>query len=336
MKICTIFTGGTIGSVVDESGYIGPKGTSSFLVLDLYKKKYGTDIQFETIEPYRVLSENLSADNLLKLIETIRIVLERDSVDGIVVTHGTDTLQYGAAVLGYIFANVKIPIVLVSSNYVLEDSRANGLVNFYSAIEFIKGKYGNGVFVSYCNSKECPTIHFATRLQPSISYSDYVASVQDAWYGRFEDGIFILNREYALAMEQTALLDWKERIHLTENTNQILWIKPYVGMCYPTVGNDVKVILHGSFHSGTICVRQSFQTFMEHVNERRIPVYLTGLLTGTQAYETVKEYGRIGVIPLHTSAEVAQYCKLWLALSNDLNLSEVMGRAIANDWIYRI
>lgn len=333
MKICTIFTGGTIGSVLGESGYIGPRGSSLFRVLNLYQDKYGTEMEFETIEPYRILSENLSAEYLLKLVESIRNILEKKSVDGIIVTHGTDTLQYGAAILGYIFGSIEIPIVLVSSNYVLEDERANGLVNFYTAVEFIKGNYGTGVFVSYCNEREEPTIHCATRLQPSIPYSDYVASVQNAWYGKFVDSEFVWNPEYFVVEKQSALLDWKARIHLTEDSGQILFIHPYVGMRYPEVTEDVKAVLHGSFHSGTICVNESFQRFMEEVNRKEIPVFLSGLLTGAHAYETVQEYKKMGVTPLHTSSEVAQYCKLWLALSNRLNVNDVMEKSIAGDWI---
>ncbi len=332
MKICVIFTGGTIGSVLDESGYIGPKEGTTFRVLQMYQDQYGDDIEFEVVEPYRVLSENLSAKHLMCLFETVRSVL-RKNVDGVIVTHGTDTLQYGAAMLGYVFGASKVPIVLVSSNYVLDDERANGLTNFYHGVEFIKRNCGRGVFVSYCNEGESPMIHRATRLQPLVPYSDYVASVCDCWYGKFENGHYISNPEYDVKDGQVALFAEEEQVCLTETASQILFIRPYVGMPYPTVKENVQVVLHSSYHSGTICVGENLERFMGQMQERKIPVYLTGLLTGEHAYETVKEYKQMGMIPLQTSGEVAQYCKLWLALSNGLDVWEVMGKPVAEDWI---
>ena len=54
----------------------------------------------------------------------------KNAYDGVIITHGTDTLQYTAAFTGYIMAGAQIPIVLVSANYVLEDVRSNGVDNF--------------------------------------------------------------------------------------------------------------------------------------------------------------------------------------------------------------
>lgn len=333
MKICTIFTGGTIGSVLDESGYIGPKEGTPFRLLHMYQEQYPTDIEFESLEPYRILSENLDSVHLTKLFEAVRKVLERGEVDGIIVTHGTDTLQYGAAMLGYVFGGSAIPIVLVSSNYVLDDKRANGLMNFRYAVEFIKGQYGTGVFVSYCNIGELPTIHRATRLQPLIPYSDYVASVQNSWYGRFENENYISNSEYHVMKGQVALFENGTDVQLAKDADSILFIHPHVGMCYPDIHENVKVVLHGSYHSGTVSVNHGLQQFVERAKRRDVPIYLTGLLTGSDAYETVQVYEKMGVIPLYTSSEVAQFCKIWLAVSNGLDVSSVMYCSVAEDWV---
>lgn len=333
MKIGVIFTGGTIGSVLDASGYIGPKDGTTFRVLQMYQEKYGNDIEFVTVEPYRVLSENLSAKHLLRLFETVRTMLREGAVDGIIVTHGTDTLQYGAAMLGYVFGASPVPIVLVSSNYVLDDTRANGLANFYYGVEFIKEQCGTGVFVSYQNTGENPLIHRATRLQPLVPYSDYVASVQNRWYGIFKNGHYISNSEYDVKNGQVTMFSEVDEVQLKEDASEILWIHPFVGMTYPIVGEPVQAVLHSSYHSGTICVENPLKAFMEQMQERQIPVYLTGLLTGENAYETVKEYVKMGMIPLQTSSEVAQFCKLWLALSNGFDVQMIMNTSVAEDWV---
>ena len=333
MKICTMFTGGTIGSVMDETGYIGPKEGTPYRVLELYQEQFGNNEEWEIVEPYRILSENLAAENIICLVKEVNEVLQRNDVDGVIITHGTDTLQYGSALLGYIFGNVRIPIVVVSSNYVLEDERANGLTNFQYAVEFIKEKHGTGVFVSYCNKGEFPTIHRATRLQPLIPCSDHVASVQDSWYGRYEKDGYVSNPRYKVKEGGTVLVENPLEVKLSHFSEGILYIRPYVGMRYPEIPEGVKVVLHGSYHSGTINIGEELQQFMEQCRQRNITVYLTGVLSDEKSYETVKEYQSLGVCPLYTSSEVAAYCKLWLALSNDLDVKKVMGISVAEDWI---
>ncbi len=333
MKVCVIFTGGTIGSVIDESGYIGPREGTPYRLLEMYQERYDTDVCFDMLEPYRILSENLDGNHLEQLFARVKEVIRRDDLDGVIVTHGTDTLQFGAAMLGYVFGTSDIPIVLVSSNYVLGDERANGLLNFHYALEFIRGGYGTGVFVSYTNKGELPMIHRATRLQPAVPLSDYVSSVMDTWYGKFENGHFIKNPEYHVMSGQEALFDKEQVVKLTNMSESIMHVKPYVGMRYPSLREDVQAVLHGSYHSGTIAVTEEFEKFVKVTEERKVPIYLTGLLSGADAYETVEVYEKMGVRALHTSAEVAQYCKLWLALSNGLDINEIMGKSVAEDWV---
>jgi len=178
------------------------------------------------LSPYTILSENLAADHIVTLAQTVNAMLQREDMQGVIVTHGTDTLQYGSAMMGYLFGNAQIPIVVVSSNYVLDDIRANGLINFRYAVDFIKGQYGTGVFVSYCNQGELPTIHRATRLQPLIPYSDYVGSVRNMWYGRFENGHYISNTEYHVKDGRAAILENVEAVRLTAHTSEIMFLHP--------------------------------------------------------------------------------------------------------------
>lgn len=336
MKIGMIFTGGTIGSRVDQSGYISAAGTASFLLLEMYREQFGIDIEFVVEEPYCILSENLRADNLLRLAACVESMLEEGTVEGIVITHGTDTVQYTAAFLGYVFGGATVPVVLVSSNYVLDDSRANGFTNFNYALEFIKGGFGNGVFVSYCNKDGFPTLHRAVRLQPPVAYSDAVYSVGDSWYGRFHDGFYEQNPDYQEQEDVKSVLEFMEEgqpFALTECTEEILRITPYVGMVYPELSPDVRVVLHESFHSGTIGISEDLKNFAELAKSLEIPIYLTGFSEQENQYETVKIYESLGIRILPKSAVIAQYCKLWMTLSNQWDMDAVMQTSIAGDFI---
>ena len=333
MKVCTIFTGGTIGSKVGENGFISPKQDMPYRLLDLYREKCKEEIAFDTVEPYCILSENLEAKYLQVLISTVTEKLEENVYDGIIITHGTDTLQYTSAILGYIFGDARIPILMVSSDYPLEDVRANGLENFTYAVQFIKEKLGTGVFVSYCNKGGEPTIHRGTRLQPHASYSADVYSVENAYYGKFENGVFFKNEGIQEIEGGKTLFQKKDTIILSEDGNEILRVTPYVGMHYPKITEQIKAVLLESYHSGTIFVGERFSEFMKSAREKKIPVFLHGLEKQEKAYDTVRTYQEMGGLPLEKSSVIAQYCKLWLAVCNGLKIEEVMQSSIAGDFL---
>ena len=335
MNIYTIFTGGTIGSKKDDNGVIRT-GDMPYSLIDMYLNIYdtdGNDIEFTANEPYRILSENLASENILELIKAINKAMQFSRTDGIIITHGTDTLQYTASILGYVFADTDIPIVLVSGNYVLDDKRTNGLYNFKYAVDFIKMVHGKGVFVSYKNTNDMAYIHRATRLQNVVLLSDDVSSVMNSWYGRFDNDKYYGNPDYKTVPEDNSKMFDRFNVKLLDKSDEILRVMPYVGMTYPVINEKIKVILHESYHSGTIRISKELEEFASEAKKRNIPIFLTGLNSNEAEYETVKLYRSYGIIPLHESSVISQYCKLWLALSNGKDVLEVMRQSVGEDFI---
>ena len=134
MKILFLFTGGTIGSTA-SGDTITTDSKKPYLLLETYKAAYGISFEYDTKEPYTALSENNTGKTLRHLCESVKSHLD-GGYDGIVITHGTDTLQYSAAALSYAFADIKIPVCLVSSNLPIEKKGANGIPNLRAAIRF--------------------------------------------------------------------------------------------------------------------------------------------------------------------------------------------------------
>lgn len=343
MKILVIFTGGTIGSSAAADGYFSPDETKPYKLLELYRKMSGDETRFETAEPYRTLSENLSGSHIRELLACIRRGIQK-GYDGIIVTHGTDTLQYTASALGYALGNASIPVVLVSSNYILENPKANGLQNFYYGVQFIRSQAGRGVFVSYKNEGKEPAIHRGTRLLPHEPYEDALYSIGKVPYGRFENcrfeagGLlstkakterFIKNPGYWEKEDEIPCLDWKWKDELSG----ILWIWPYVGMVYPAINENIKAVLLGSYHSGTINTKScQLRNFAEEAGKKGIPVYLTGARAG-DTYESVKPLSVLGICVLPEISPIAAYMKLSMALWEGRKLSSVMSGSLGGDLV---
>lgn len=333
MKICTIFTGGTIGSRVRKNGVISTERGAAYRLIENYTSLYGKNDEFLVEEPYTILSENLDAGHLKRLISCIDKWVRKKDIDGIIVTHGTDTLQYTAAILSYIFGGSEIPIILVSSDLPLEDTSSNGMDNFRYAVKFIELGCGKGVFVSYRNRGEFPVIHRGTRLQYSEQYSARLDSISDSWFGRFEEDVFVKNPAYIVRPGMEKLLDSVDCVELSDKSDKIMRIQPYVGMEYPDIPNDVKVVLHESFHSGTISISAGLERFAAQAKNKGVRIFLTGLAAKKSVYETVEMYRSMGIISLPESAVISQYCKLWLAVSNNLDIDEIMKISVVEDHV---
>jgi len=141
MKIKIIFTGGTISSRLNENVIsVETENFSKMQLIENFNKASNfADIEFISSQPLNVLSENMSINNLNTLINEIKNT-NFSEIDGIIITHGTDTLGYTANILAILLAGIKIPVVLVSSNYILSDEKSNGNDNFFNAVDFIKKK----------------------------------------------------------------------------------------------------------------------------------------------------------------------------------------------------
>ena len=337
MKILVVFTGGTIGST-NDNGFVTPDSGKIFKLIDMYNKRVfstGTNdkVSFETISPYNMLSENMTCSDLRKLAECL-VGIDSSAYDGIILTHGTDTLQFTSAFISYIIGNYTIPVVFVSANYVLEDLRSNGLDNFYYAVKFICESRTKGVFVSYRNSGDLPKIHRAARLIGYKSYDDSLYSVCDEYYAYFNEDKLVckdkqndcmLSEDNSYGLFNLPEGDWY---------SGILRIEPYVGMTYPKLSEDIKAVLHSTYHSGTICAKSpDLKEFADMAAKKNIPVFITGAGMGIP-YESEKCYKELGFHILPAASPIAMYVKLWLCVINGFDnnrIIDIMKRKLAWD-----
>lgn len=301
--IGVIFTGGTIGSSVNGD-YISTDDSKAYKLIDMYEKKYGSE-GFITDKPCEILSENITCKEYYVIVDAINKMIAT-GVDGIILTHGSDTIQYTASVLSYVMEE-KLPIMIVCSNYVLEDNRANGLKNFHAAVDFIKNKYGVGVFVPYFGKDGITRIFYGNAILKHDAYSDELRGFEGKYYGDYAEGYFVesgndnptpVNRVYKLPDSKKELSD-------------ILIINPYPGIKYPDP-TGYSAVLHTTYHSGTICTKsKNLYKFAKKCREQNIPMYILGTLEGIE-YESCKAYESLEFRLLPHMSEISAYVVLWL------------------------
>lgn len=319
MKILIVFTGGTIGSLAVD-GVISPNGQSRRMLIDRFDNKYS--VVFDETEPYFALSENNTGENLSLLINCVIDHLDKD-YDGIIVAHGTDTLQYSASALSFALGADTIPVVIVSANYNLADKRSNGADNFAGAVDFIISRQGRGVFVSYKNSDGRIYIHRGSRLLAHNEYSDDLFSVKNQYFGMIDNGEFIKNDNYKAVKDEITPFG---RVKLNSHCD-IKTIFAKVGEAFDYEEDEIYLVK--SYHSGTLpTTDENFIKFAKSNN-----VFLSGF-DKNMVYESAVIYDELGLNILPVSSFISGYIKLWFAHSKGLDLKEISQKSLGEDIVF--
>lgn len=137
-KLLLLSTGGTIASVVSDEG-LAPGESGEELIKMLGRLEY--DITVRDI--LELDSSNIQPEEWKIIAEAIYD--HRNEYDGIVVSHGTDTMAYTASMLTFMLQHINIPVVLTGSqvpmNVILSDAPDNLRLAFAAAANCEPGVY---------------------------------------------------------------------------------------------------------------------------------------------------------------------------------------------------
>jgi L-asparaginase len=148
--IVILATGGTIAGSADSKTSVGY--TSGAVTVDVLINAVPTlkDIARITGEQISSIgSQDMSDSVWLKLANRINEILVADTVDGIVITHGTDTMEETAYFLQLVVKSAK-PVVLTGSMRPSTALSADGPLNIYNAVAIAgdPSSAGRGVLVA--------------------------------------------------------------------------------------------------------------------------------------------------------------------------------------------
>ena len=324
-NILVVYTGGTIGSVA-TGGSIDTSETTPFKLIQLFQQHYENhaQIHFDAILPLQILSENLAPRAWQILIAAIDAA-RPGHYDGIIITHGTDTLAYTACALSFYFNSIQIPMLLVSSDYPLDHPKANGLENFICAIEFILQIKEAGVFVPYRNQQQITQLHRGTHLSCSLQLSGDFFSVQNRNYLNFE------NRQFSQAQPAAKQTPSKITPLTARFSERILMIKPYPGLDYTHFNlENIDAVLHDLYHSGTACTtlqwgeNHTLLEFIKRCENLGITVYLAPALKSADTYQSTLALIEQGANIIWNMSIEAAYVKLLLAYGNFADKQEIL------------
>ena len=133
-NVMILATGGTIAGTGATStttvGYTAATVAVDRLIDAVPELKKVAVVKGEQV--MQIASENMNNEAWLKLAKRVNELLARDDVDGIVITHGTDTIEETAYFLNLVVKSRK-PVVIVGAMRPSTALSADGPINLYNA-----------------------------------------------------------------------------------------------------------------------------------------------------------------------------------------------------------
>lgn len=143
-KILLIATGGTIACTPTESG-LAPGLCSRELLETVPELSHVCEI--DTLQLFHLDSTNMCHVQWLEIARTIRE--KYAAYDGFLITHGTDTMAYGAAVLSYLIQHSPKPVVLTGAQRSISQRDTDARENLLNAAIYAADEGAQGVRIVF-------------------------------------------------------------------------------------------------------------------------------------------------------------------------------------------
>jgi len=321
-KILLISTGGTIASKIDyRTGAVTPALTASELNATVPELSRIANIDTEVL--FSEYSENLLPEHWIKIAEKLNSCA-RSEYRGIIVAHGTDTMQYTAAALAFSLSGFPKPVALVGSQRSSDRPSSDAALNLIAAVRFLVETDVTGVFVVMHNTSSDDEIacHWATRVRKNHT------SKRNAFQTIGGSPAFIIqdNRIEKNKLFNLPKVEYSPKIKFD---NRVALVKYYPGfepkiMGY-TISSGYKAIIFegtGLGHVGKI-----MYDAIEKAKKKGMFVGMTSQCIDGMVSMTVYDSGRdllnLGVIPLGNMIPETALVKAMWALANSKDSAEM-------------
>lgn len=131
-KVAIIFTGGTISMAIDPNIHAAVPALTSKEVIAMIPN-ISRFCEIEVINYGNIPSPHITPDMMMEIAGLVKNTVSRDDITGVVVTHGTDTLEETAYLLDLIIKTSK-PVVLLGSMRNSSELGYDGSSNLAAAI----------------------------------------------------------------------------------------------------------------------------------------------------------------------------------------------------------
>ncbi len=312
-KILLLTTGGTISSVSSNNGLIPSN-------LDHLLSYIGplSDIELSSKELMVLDSTNIQPEEWCVIAKAI--YNEQNNYDGIVITHGTDTMAYTASMISFMIQNPLIPIVFTGSQLPIDNELTDAVSNIRAAFKMASSAT-RGIFIAF---------------DRDIILANRAVKVRTSSFHAFESinttPIAKINSN-GLNINKNNLPQYGDKSVLNTNINANIFLLKLTPATDPKIidlliGANIKGIVIEAFGQGGIqFIRRDFTPYLKKALSLNIPVVVSSqcLYEGVNLniYEVGKKSLESGVITAHDMTNEACVTKLMWALGQTSDLKEI-------------
>ena len=189
-NILVVFTGGTFSMMIDEkTGGAIPRFSGEELLRKIPEAKKLAKIACYDFGKYP--GPHMTPELMFKLSKTIKKLISKNKFDGVIVTHGTDTLEETAYLLD-LTIKTEIPIVVIGSMKNSSEKDWDGPQNLIDAIHVCLNPNCKNLGVLVCLNGEINAASEVTKI-----YTEQIDSFRSLDFGALgfvQNGKVILNR----------------------------------------------------------------------------------------------------------------------------------------------
>ena len=197
--IAVVATGGTIACTLDEHGALVPTVSAAELVDAALSLPAAPQVDTRAIDSVRLDSSSLTLPDLDDLLQRVHALLADTSIAGIVITHGTDSMEDTAMALELFHTGEK-PVVITGAQRSFDHPDSDGPQNLADAIAYaatgapgVSIRFGGltvparGAFKSHTSSLEAFTaVPTPIRKRPTLALTPLAGNdvvIVSAWPG---------------------------------------------------------------------------------------------------------------------------------------------------------
>ncbi len=331
-RILLVLTGGTIGSSM-QNGCVDLDKDAAQHLSSYCRERLSEEVILDTVQPMMLLSENSTPQTWSVLVSVMTRLLT-EPYDGIILAHGSDTLAYVSALMGFLFAASAVPVVVTAANRPFGEEESNAGDNLLAAAHLILSEQIRGVFTVYKDTDGSMPVYLPTRITEADSVCDRFMPFGGVPFGYMKaDRLvpFVHPFNPPLCAFDTACVPLLGEVCFER---PVLALRPYPGLCYDQIDvSGYAAVLHGLYHSGTACTESGFYSlpdFITRCRKQGIPVYMSSLKRDAVVYAGSEELWSSGGIPLFMQSFESAYVKLCIACNQtELSVRDYMERPIA-------
>jgi glutamyl-tRNA(Gln) amidotransferase subunit D len=339
--ISLISTGGTIASTVDyRTGAVTAQFTAEDVLRAVPELAGRANYRGRVVA--NILSENMEPDMWQQLAAAVHEEIAAGA-DGVVVMHGTDTMQYSAAALAFML-ETPVPIVFTGSQRSADRPSSDNVMNAVCAVEAAKSDCAEVLVCMHADSTdETCALHRGTRVRKNhtsrrdafetvgnkpLATIKYATAKDDGADGEVAADAFEFAREYtARGATDLALADdlvgAVELIKFTPGMDPAAW---------EYLGDKDGVIIEGTGlgHVHTDLIPQ----VAELVDDGTVVAMTSQCLAGRvcdRVYDTGRDLLDAGIVEAGDTLPGTAKVKLMWALANVGDPAAAMTRSVAGE-----